>query len=126
MAKNSPYQNFHGIYSMIGSPERVKIPWSSIQKIRKIHSCVWKFIGQKLSKQSILAKNGQILVLNGQNFAISEFSRHIEYDFLKVDYKNNLPKIKKIHNGVWKLLAQNSKIGLKWTKFCYFMANKYT
>ena len=27
--------------------------------------------------------------LNGQNFAISEFSRYIEYDFLKEDHKNN-------------------------------------
>ena len=27
--------------------------------------------------------------LNGQNFAISEFSRHIEYDFLKEDHNNN-------------------------------------
>ena len=34
-------------------------------------------------------KNGQILVLHGQNSAISEFSRHIEYDFLKEDHKNN-------------------------------------
>ena len=44
-------------------------------------------IGQKLSKLSILAK---ILVLNGQNFVISEFSWHIEHDFLKEDHKNNL------------------------------------
>ena len=49
-------------------------------------------IGQKLSKLSILAKNGQILVLNGQNSAISEFSRHIEYDFLKEDHENNFNK----------------------------------
>ena len=31
----------------------------------------------------------KILVLNGQNFAVSEFSRHIEYDFLKEDHKND-------------------------------------
>ena len=29
-------------HSMIGSPERVKIQRSSIPKIRKIHSCLWK------------------------------------------------------------------------------------
>ena len=46
-------------------------------------------IGQKLSKLSILAKNDQILALNGQNFAISEFSWHMQYDFLKEDHKNN-------------------------------------
>ena len=28
-------------------------------------------------------------MLNGENFAISEFSRHIEYDFLNKDHKNN-------------------------------------
>ena len=47
-------------------------------------------IGQKLLKQSILTKNGQILFLNSQNFAISEFSRHIKYNFLKEDHKNNI------------------------------------
>ena len=47
-------------------------------------------IGQKLSKQSILAKNtGQIFVLNDQNFTLYEFLRRIEYDFLKSDSKNN-------------------------------------
>ena len=29
------------------------------------------------------------MALNGPNFAISEFSQHIEYDFLKEDHKNN-------------------------------------
>ena len=121
------------------------------------------------------------LLFHGQKFAISEFSGHIEYDFLKEDHKNNfhtknredsqqrlevigqnlsklsilakkwpsmdqispyqnfpsiqsriflkrtirttsIPKIRKIHSGVWKLYAQNSKIGLKWTKLCYSMA----
>ena len=46
-------------------------------------------ISQKLSKQSIFAKNGQNFVLNGQSYAKSEFSRHIEYDFLKENHKNN-------------------------------------
>ena len=30
-----------------------------------------------------------------------------------------IPKIRNIHSGVWNLQAQNSKIGLKWTKFRY-------
>ena len=30
--------------------------------------------------------------------------------------------IRNIHSGVWKLQAQNSKIGLKWTKFRQSMA----
>ena len=29
------------------------------------------------------------MALNGPNFSISEFSQHIEYDFLKEDHKNN-------------------------------------
>ena len=45
-------------------------------------------IGQKLSKLSILAEKGQILVLNGQNFTLPEFSRHIEYDFPKENHKS--------------------------------------
>ena len=32
---------------------------------------------------------GQKMALNGPNFAISEFSQHIEYDILKEDHKNN-------------------------------------
>ena len=67
-------------------------------------------IGQKLSKLSILAKNGPILDLNAQNFTISEFSRHIEYDFLKGTIKTaSIPKIRKIHSGVWKLQVKNSQ-----------------
>ena len=66
---------------MIGSPERVKFR-------SKVKSGL-EVMGQKLSKMSVLATNGKIMVLNAQNFAISEFSRHIEYDFLKEDYMNN-------------------------------------
>ena len=50
---------------------------------------------KKCSKQifekkfEILAKNGQIFVLNNQNFAISEFYRHIEYDFLKEEHHHH-------------------------------------
>ena len=74
---------------MIGSPERVKIQRSSIPKIRKIHSDVWKLEDKNLHNCQFWPKNGQILVLNGKNFAISEFSQHIEYEFMKEDHKNN-------------------------------------
>ena len=88
---------------MIGYPERVKIQRSSIPKIRKIHSCVWK-LQVKYSKTSqFWPKNDQIFVLNGQNFAKSEISRHIEYEFLKEDHKNNF------HTKVWKLQVKNSQ-----------------
>ena len=42
-----------------------------------------------IKKMSILVKNGQLLPTNGQILAISEFSRHIEYDFLTEDYMHN-------------------------------------
>ena len=58
-------------------------------KIRRIHSGVWKLQVKNSQNCQFWPKNGQILVLNGQNSAISEFSRHIEYDFLKEDHKNN-------------------------------------
>ena len=31
----------------------------------------------------------KMALINGPNFAISESSQHIEYDFLKEDHKNN-------------------------------------
>ena len=74
---------------MIGSPERGKIQRSSIRKIRKIHSCVRKLQVKNSQNSQFWPKNDQIFNLNGQNFPISEFSRHIDYDFLKEDHKNN-------------------------------------
>ena len=88
----------------------------------------FEVIGQKLSKQSILA-NGQIFVLNSQTFAKSEFSRHIEYDFLKEDHKNNF-HTKNQEDSKRCLEARGQKLsklsildkkwpnfGLKWPKF---------
>ena len=46
---------------------------------------------------------GEVLDLNAENFAISEFSWHIEYDFLKEDHKNNFKYV---------------NIGKKWQNFC--------
>ena len=62
---------------------------TSIPKIRKIHSSVWKLQVKNSRNCQFWPKNGQILGLNGQNLAISEFSRHKEYNFLKEDHKNN-------------------------------------
>ena len=85
----------------------------------------------QLSKLSILAKKGQILVLNGQNFAISEFSRHIKYNFLKEDHKNNFHaknqedsqrRLEVIGQKLSKLSILAKKwpnFGLKWPKFCH-------
>ena len=92
-------------------------------KNQEVSQLCLEVIGQKLSKLSILPK---ILVLNCQNFAISEFSRHIEYDFLKEDHKNNFhtKKLGRFIAAFWKLQVKNSqncqfwsKNGLKWTKY---------
>ena len=59
----------------------------------------------------------KISLFHGQKFAISEFSRHIEYDFLKEDHKNNFhTKIRKIHSGLWKLKAKNLQNCQFWQK----------
>ena len=84
MAKISPK-------SMVSSKKTTRT--TSIPKIRKIHSGVWKLKDKNNQNCKFLPKNGQIFVLNGQSFAKSEFSRHIEYDFLKVDHKNNFHTI---------------------------------
>ena len=87
---------------------------------------VWKLQVKYSQTIQFWPKNGQIFVLNGQNFAKSEFSRHIEYDFLKEDHKKNfntktrhsmigspervkiqrssIPKIRKIHSCVQKFI----------------------
>ena len=80
MAKNSPYQNFPGIQSIIFSKKTIRT--NSIPKVRKIHSGVWKLKAKNLQNCQFCPKKGQIL-------AISEFSRHIHYDFLKEDHKGS-------------------------------------
>ena len=59
------------------------------RSIWKIHSGIWKLEVKNSHNSQFCAKNGQILDLNGQKFTISEFSRDIEYDFLKEDHNNN-------------------------------------
>ena len=78
------------------------------QKLRIFMAAFGSYRSKTLKTVNFAQKNGQNLVLNGKNFAISEFFRHIEYDFLKEDQKNNSRlKFKKIHSGVWKLKAKN-------------------
>ena len=79
-------------------------------------------IDQKLSNLSTWDKNGQILaLLNAHNFAISEFSWYIQYDFLKKTRRTtSKPKDRRIHRGVWKLQAKTLKtlnFGQKWPNF---------
>ena len=87
MAKFWPSQNFPGISTMIFSKRTIRT--TSIPKIRKIHSGVWKLKAKNLQNCLFWPKNGQILATNGQILAISEFFRHIHYDFLKEDHKSS-------------------------------------
>ena len=130
MAKNQPYQNFPGIYSMIFSKRTIRTTY--IPKIRKIHSSVWKLQVKNSQNCQFWPKNIKILVLNSRNFAISEFSRHREYDFLKEDHKNNFHtknqedsqrRLEVIGKKLSKLSIFGQKwpnFGLKWPKFRHF------
>ena len=90
---------------------------TSIPKIRKIHSGVWNL---KLNLQNcqFWQKNGQILATNGQILAISEFSRHIHYDFLKKDHKSSFHTKK-----LWKFIAAFGRYRPKTLKNGYLAKN---
>ena len=62
---------------------------TSIPKFRKSHSGVWKLKARNFQNCQFWSKSGQILATNGKILAISEFSRHIHYDFLKEDHKGS-------------------------------------
>ena len=65
---------------------------SSKKTTRTTYHKLGRFIAAFGSYKSRILKTvnfGQKIALNGPNFAISEFSQHIEYDFLKEDYKNS-------------------------------------
>ena len=103
---------------MIGSPERVKIQRSSIPKIRKIHSGVWKLKAKNLQNCQFWPKNGQILATNRQILAITEFSRHIHYNFLKEDHKGSF------HTKNYKNLQRRLEdIGQKHSKMAILAKN---
>ena len=75
--QSSQKRNFQDItlptrHSMIGSLERLKIQRSSIPKLGRFIAAFGSY-KSKLSKQSILAKNGQIFVLNGQKLPYWNF-----------------------------------------------------
>ena len=54
----------------------------------------------------------KLLLLHGQNLDISDFSRHIEYDFLKEDHKNKTKNLEVIGKKLSKL-SKLAKYGLK-------------
>ena len=108
---------------MIGSPERVKIQRSSIPKIRKIHSCVWKLQDKNYKNSQFWPKMAKFLSYMAKILPYQNFPGMQSMTFSKKTIrKTSIPKIRNNHSGVWKLQAQNSKIGLKWTKFRYSMA----
>ena len=71
---------------------------------------------------SILVKNGQILATNGQILVISEFSRHIEYNFLEEKHIRTtfIPKIGRLHSRIQKLQAKNFPKCQFWSKMANF------
>ena len=101
------------------------------QKIRKIHSCIWK-LGQKLSKQSILGKKWpnfrfkwpkfrQIRIFQAYRVWFPQRRPQVQFSyqqdtvwlvprkeskFKEVPYQ----KIRKIHSCVWKLWVKNSQL----------------
>ena len=111
---------------MIGSPERVRIQRSSLSKIRKIHSCVWKLQVKHSKNSQFWPKNGQIFVLNGQNFTKSELSRHIKYDFLKEDHKGSFHKknYENLQRRLEDIGQKHSRMAIlakKWSNFGLFI-----
>ena len=121
MCKNSPYQNFPGIqsmifskrtitttsiptiHSMIGSPERAKIQRSSIPKIRKIHSCVWKLQVKKNLYQHFNSQKTRHSMIGSP-------------ERVKIQ-RSSIPKIRKIHSCVQKIYVKT----LKTVNFCQKM-----
>ena len=83
---------------MIGSPERVKIPRSSIPKIRKIHSCVWKLYVKN-------SQNSQAKFWPSQNFP-GIYTMIFSKETTRVV---SIPKVMKIYSGVWKIQARKAQ-----------------
>ena len=97
---------------------------TSIPKIWKIRRSIWKIKAKNLQICKFWPKNGQILVTNGQILAISEFSRHIQYDFLKKTTRVvSIRKIMKVYSGVGRYRPKTLKNGLFgqiWPNFDHF------
>ena len=91
---------------------------TSIPKIRKIHSGVWKLKANNLQNCQFWPKNCQILATHGQILAISEFFRHIHYDFLKEDHKGSFHT--KIYENLYRCLED---IGQKHSKMAILAKN---
>ena len=92
--QNSPYQTFPGIQSIktIGA---IFIP-----KIKKIHSGVWKYNGQKPSKLSNLVKYWPSLNFSGIYTII--FPK-------KTTRAVSTLEIIKVYSGVWKMQFENTQ-----------------
>ena len=111
MAKNSPYQNFPGIQSMISAKRTITT--TSKAKIRKIHNGVQlqsqnSKIGLKWTEfRYSMVKNSPY-----QNFAGIQ-SRIFSKRTITTP---SIPKIRTIHSGVWKLKAKNLQNCQFWQK----------
>ena len=89
---------------------------TSIPKIKKIHSGFWKLKAKKPQNCQFLPKNGQILATNRQILA-QNFPGKYTMIFTKKTIRTiSIPKIRKIHSGVWKLKAKNLQNCQFWPK----------
>ena len=108
---------------MIGYPERVKTQRSSIPKLGRFIAALRSYRSKTLKTVNFGQKRQNFClkwqtICHNQNFPGIQSMIFSE----KTIRTTSIPKIRKIHSGVWKLQAQNSKTGLKWTKFRYSMA----
>ena len=103
MAKISPFQNFPGLWSMIFSKKTIRK--TSIQKIRKIYTGVWKLQVKTSQDCQFWPKNGQILVLRGQGGLTTFFgpnfflAYHIALSFRKNILFTELKNLARSSNG---------------------------
>ena len=65
-------------------PQRIPQEQLPYHKLGRFIAAVGSYRSRTLNTVNF----GQKMALNEPNFAISEFSQHIEYDFLKEDHKN--------------------------------------
>ena len=69
----------------------------SYKKLWKFIAAIGRYKPKRQKRQFWQKKNGQFFSQNGQILAISEYSRHIKYDFLKEHHKTYF-HIKKYEN----------------------------
>ena len=106
---------------MIGSPERVKIQRSSIPKIRKIHSGVWKLKVKTFKTVNFAQKMAKFWQQMTKLWPSQNFPGIYTMNFSKkITRVVSVPQIMKIYSGVWKIYAKNTQKWLFWPNWQNF------